>query len=99
MNKKGHKQWYNHNDNWYCAKFNNILFKNPLYTPRRQVFKGKQILLSTYPRKGICQQCGKTNCKTDLHHIKYHDSDTLKDTVELCVSCHKTEHWRLLKSN
>ena len=30
-----------------------------------------------------------------MHHIKYHDDDPLKDTVELCVSCHNKEGFRL----
>lgn len=25
---------------------------------------------------------------TDIHQIKYHDDDLLKDTIELCPSCH-----------
>lgn len=48
------------------------------------------------PRKGICSKCGAVkgiDCKiTHMHHLEYHPEDPLKDTIELCSSCHKKEH-------
>lgn len=56
-------------------------------------------------RKGVCVFCGAK--KGDIHpnsgkviltvraHIEYHDDDPLKDTIELCQSCHrKFDHSR-----
>ena len=81
---------------------------NPIYNPRQLCYKGKYIRLKENPRKGVCQWCGKrigdhfTDSLgndavvkiTHLHHIQYHDDDVLKDTVELCVSCHLKYSWR-----
>ena len=75
------------------------------------IFKNKHLYLKTKPRKGKCELCGKKvgeeyiNSKgkivimkqTNIHHIQYHDNDPLKDTVELCVSCHNIETTRLEK--
>jgi hypothetical protein len=63
------------------------------------------------PRKGKCEWCGKRVGDmyfggkrrnklmileyTQIHHIVYHDDDPLKDTVELCSSCHTKEGLRL----
>jgi len=82
-------QWYNHS-NWYCKKRNNVLFNNP----RRIWFKGKQIILKENPRKGICKVC-RRETKTHLHHQKYDQINPLKDTIELCLSCHCKESWKL----
>jgi hypothetical protein len=76
---------------------------NPIYNKNRLRFKDKQYLLKENPRKGICQSCGKkigdqyNNCKgeiaiikeTHIHHIQYHPDNILKDTIELCVPCHR----------
>jgi len=48
--------------------------------------------LGLNPRTGVCSECGRTNCKTDIHHIQYHDYDPLRDTIELCVGCHNKTH-------
>jgi hypothetical protein len=61
---------------------------NPINNPKKIRFMNKRIMLKENPRKGICLECGKTDCITDIHHIKYHPEDPLKDTVELCKSCH-----------
>lgn len=46
---------------------------------------------------GICQICGKSIHKgeikqTQFHHEKYDESDPLKHTKEMCVSCHYDMH-------
>ena len=58
-------------------------------------YRGKQIWLGFNPRKHICQRCGKRGF-THMHHFaEYHDDDPLRDTIELCRSCHGKESWKL----
>lgn len=42
-----------------------------------------------------CAECGKTNCKLEVHHIRpkrLNGSNTLKNLISLCENCHqKTE--------
>ena len=42
-----------------------------------------------------CQECGKSNCVLEVHHIrarKYGGADTIRNLITLCSSCHqKTE--------
>jgi RNase P subunit RPR2 len=58
-------------------------------------FKGQTIILED-PKRGVCNLCRAVipfDCKkTLMHHESYHDNDPLKDTIELCVSCHKKRH-------
>lgn len=82
---------------------------NPIYAPRILDFKGKAIIMKEAVRTGTCFLCKKkigdefVNCDgvkdrikiTNIHHIEYHENDPLKDTVELCASCHAKESWRL----
>jgi hypothetical protein len=78
-----------HNDKW-----------NPITHaksgPRRIRYKHKRIYLKNNPRTGKCQNCDKKIGEgiklTAMHHIRYHDDDALKDTIELCVSCHNNTH-------
>ena len=88
----------------YSQKWNPILNKkwNPINHPKTIRFKEKQIILEENPRKGYCNFCkksvgdeyinnrGKTAIlkTTHIHHINYHDDNPLKDTIELCPSCH-----------
>ena len=79
---------------------------NPKYHPRRLVYKDKRLFMKENPRTGICSICHMKvgeeyiNCfgkiaimkQTQMHHIQYHDDEPLKDTIELCVSCHRKEH-------
>lgn len=83
----------------------------PINGPKRMTFQYKRIVLPHVPRKGICQNCNKkvgdeyTNSngktlkikRTHLHHLKYHNDDPLKDTMELCSSCHAYETWKQRK--
>ena len=61
---------------------------------RRITYKGMRIQLKFNPRTGKCKWCGREG-KTEIHHIEYHDDDPLKDTIELCKSCHGKETYRL----
>ena len=54
----------------------------------------KEVVVKDNPRKGVCLWCGFKGL-TDIHHIKYHDDDPLRDTIELCRSCHMRETRRL----
>jgi hypothetical protein len=65
-------------------------------------YKGKvrYLIIGPPPRTGVCNWCravkGQINaltgkfCRlTHMAHISYyHDDDPLKDTIELCESCH-----------
>ncbi len=65
---------------------------------QRILFKKKRVLLNFKPRTGKCSLCGATDKLTHIHHIKYHDKDPLKDTIEICFSCHLREHHRMKKT-
>lgn len=78
----------------------------PITTPLKLYFKTKQVYVKEKPRKGICSWCkridgepfinahGKPSIiKTSIHHVEYHQEDVLKDTIELCQSCHMKESW------
>jgi hypothetical protein len=80
---------------------------NKITNPKRMQFKDKRIYINDKEKlKGQCEQCGKKigdefiNCfgkktvltLTHTHHIDYHDNNPLKDTIELCTSCHGKEN-------
>lgn len=81
-------------------KWNSIHYE--IYGKRRFMFKNKSIYHTETPRTGQCTVCRKRigdeylNKRhkirkiksTQMHHIEYHDDNPIKDTVELCVSCH-----------
>jgi hypothetical protein len=100
INKSGLEVWRKGDGEWFCTKDWDKYFINPLKNPinhaRRITFKDKQVLIKRNPRSGICSSCGKKGI-TDMHHLEYHDDDPLKDTVELCKSCHMQETWRIRK--
>lgn len=61
---------------------------------KKITFKDKRITLNNNPRTGSCSQCGQQGL-THIHHFSYHANDPLKDTKELCASCHAYETWKL----
>jgi len=106
-----HYQWYNIDgwfcSKCYSRLFNSPKWR-PINNKKRIHFKGKTVFLKENPRKGVCTWCGKKKgepfinnrnklryVKTTIHHIEYHDDDPLKDTIELCSSCHAKEGVRL----
>lgn len=97
VNKDGIPYWNKFEDGWICNKCRCKLY-HPEYAVKALSFKDKTIHLKQNPRKGVCQRCGKQGV-TDIHHTQYHEDDPLKDTVELCVSCHTKESWRLGQMN
>lgn len=81
-------------------KWNTI--NNSINTPRMISFKGKRIVLKEKPRTGYCEQCSNNifdeTCKrTSMHHFIYDENDPLKNTIELCNSCHQTLHLLIVK--
>jgi DNA-directed RNA polymerase subunit RPC12/RpoP len=82
---------------------------HPITRKRKLNFRGKWTYVGKNPRTGRCSKCGKTVGDiyinkfgkeailkhTHMHHVQYHDDDPLKDTIELCQSCHLRETWRL----
>ena len=67
------------------------------------IYRGRVIRFDYNVKTGICAKCGSKK-GTHLHHIVYHDDDPLKDTLELCPSCHgkwhrdNTDGWGELKA-
>lgn len=71
------------------------------YTKKRLNYKGRLITLKTRIKIGVCNTCNKTvesgqiNFTTLHHYAEYHDNNPVKDTIELCPSCHGKESWKL----
>ena len=96
--------WYKYKGDFICHKCWSKLINHPKWNPivsvKRLVFKNKRLNLKENPRIGICNYCCAVvgiNCKkTVMHHYAEYDEDNpLKDTVELCASCHMKESWKL----
>lgn len=93
--------------NCYNRFITNPKFRS-IHNKRNILFKGIRVRLSENPRKGKCKLCNKrigdvyiNSHKelamikiTVLHHLKYHKEDVLKDTIELCQSCHGVITWK-----
>jgi hypothetical protein len=96
IHSNGYPQWRDHDGECMCHNCYTRYVWSPIlnkkWNPRRLVYKGKTVLLSENPRKGKCKKCGKKighGVKiTQMHHKEYHDEDVLKDSIELCASCH-----------
>jgi len=99
VNKRGWRNWRKEDGKWWCKNCHSRIFSAPKWHARRILFKGKRLYVKENPRTGICSLChrktGEGIKKTAIHHIQYHEDDLLRDTVELCVSCHDKESWRL----
>lgn len=113
IKNKYHPYWGNVDNKPYCRECVYKLKYRPREKGRRIRFKNLHPLLDENPRKGICEWCDKkkgdefinahgkksiVKC-THMHHIDYHDTDILKDVVELCPSCHMKETMRIKKLN
>jgi len=71
---------------------------------RRMKFKDKVIYFPYPIRTNICSQCGKSHPKdltrqTILHHEKYDGANPLKNTLEVCLSCHNIIHNEKRRNN
>ena len=91
-------------DLWFCNKCYYRYFKNPELNPETHKKHGpmrinmggkKRIQLDKNPRVGRCSICDNNifdgSCRrTGIHHLRYHWDEPLKDTIELCNSCHGT---------
>jgi hypothetical protein len=99
---------YNPTNNKKWNPVNNPIYSK-INNRRKLVFKGKQMYVKENPRKGVCSKCGKKSGEqylnyngklsaviTHIHHLEYHEEDVLKDTIELCNSCHRSEHTKKL---
>jgi len=101
---KYYPMWHNDKKGGHwCQNCYSLYISTPKHNPklfaRKLKYKGKVIFLSKPPRIGVCSFCravkGLINaqtgklCKcTSIAHIVYHDDNLLKDTLELCISCH-----------
>ena len=91
IEKDGYAHWRSNNNQWYCNNCYYRLFVNQKHHNSRRMKwtpSGKQIYLKENPRIGICKNCGEIR-RTEIHHINYHEDDPLRDTMELCVPCHR----------
>lgn len=108
IDKYGYASWRRYQDGYICSKCHDKRrIRNPevvrrynakanlINNKRRLCYKGKMLLLKFNPRTYVCSWCGKFGA-TDMHHIEYHDDNPLKDTIELCDSCHSKETKRRL---
>ena len=46
----------------------------------------------------FCEQCGKENCRLEVHHINGDHSscgETFENLTTLCASCHKKAHYKM----
>jgi hypothetical protein len=105
--KKWHHYENNNNNTVLCGKH----FKRIVIRPRRMTYKNTRPHLKEIVRIAQCSICGnkvgdeyidsrgriKKTKFTHRHHREYHDDDVLKDTIEVCQSCHLKEHKRLKK--
>jgi len=70
------------------------LSKNLEYWNKRRLnFLGDDIYFDQEIRTGVCYLCqrdGRTQKseRTELHHLRYDQSDKLSWTIEVCGSCH-----------
>lgn len=95
-------QWRLKNPEKYQARIdrNNRIAK-ATRLPKRILFFNRRIELDKNPRTGKCSMCGNEG-RTEIHHIKYHEDDPLKDTIEVCAKCHRIREqkfgeWRTTK--
>lgn len=103
--KNGVAQWYRYKNGFICLNCRNKIISNP----KRLNFKDKKVVIKKKFRIGVCSWCNKKKGdnyinkygeiakikRIGMHHIQYHENDPLRDTLELCQSCHNRETWRL----
>lgn len=87
---KGHKEackiWYGNEEN--REKHKSAMLKR---ITMKQETKFIRIIMNKTPRTGFCSKCGKQGI-THIHHDKYDLEHPLKNTRELCRSCHTGFH-------
>src|SRR5215212_776326 len=105
INKNGYLDWFKDGKGGYwCKKCRSKYIDNPkwdaVYSSRRFCFKGQYLRAEKEPKNGVCNFCrsivgqisaqtGRFCYHTDRAHMSYHDDNPLKDTIELCDSCHR----------
>lgn len=93
-----HRRKYN--DQWKIDNREKYLEQCKRVNRKKIRFKTTRPITSKNPRIGICSKCKRTvesgEIKvTNMHHIKYDESNPLAYTVELCVRCHRGVHKEL----
>jgi len=70
------------------------IIKNSEYWNKRRLnFLGDDIYFDQEVRTGVCYLCKRDgrlqkSKKTELHHLRYDQTDKLSWTIEVCTSCH-----------
>jgi hypothetical protein len=99
VDKTGRRHWMLNHDpdnNVLCNKCKMRYFWNPRRKPQIWLtWRDKQIHMEYNPRTGFCSKCGKIG-QTHLHHTNYDSNNPLDNTIELCVSCHSKQSWKIL---
>jgi len=104
--KGKYAQWYRYKDGSICHKCRLKLITNrkwnklnrAKWNPRVMRFNNKLVYALEIPRTGYCSLCpnniyDKSCERTSMHHYdKYYDDKPLKNTIEICNSCHKKLH-------
>jgi len=95
--QKHKTQLKEYNKQWHLNNLDKARQYEIYRNSKNILFKGKRTNTGQLPRTGYCSLCDNNiydgTCKrTSIHHFaQYHDDDPLKDTIELCNSCHAYE--------
>ena len=69
------------------------------YKAKHIYFKTKCVNVGSELRIGVCNWCRAVapfdTKTTHIHHETYDDNNFAKNTIELCVSCHRLETMRI----
>ena len=79
--------WYRKRVGFYCDKCH-----NKERNDRRVNFRGKQFILKSNPRIGVCNWCRAIvpfdTSRTVMHHEEYNIKEPGEHIIELCPKCH-----------
>lgn len=112
LSKKGVQIWYPNHDkdnNYLCTKCYMKYLRNPIFHEKRKGkrigFRGKEKRMKTERKIGVCNWCRAVvpfdTKRTHMHHDedRYDENDPERYAIELCMTCHNYETWRLEREN
>jgi len=94
-----HQRWYKDGKGgFWCNSCYHKITDDPevvkIRNSSRIKYRDKIIHIGYNPRTGVCSLCGRVG-RTNIHHLQYHEEDPLKDTIEVCPSCHMKETMKI----